>query len=600
MDADERTLWRLLARPRARVGIAAGGLVAALGGGLLLATSGHLVDPVAYGLQIATMIIGTVAAALVWIRRRPGNRVALLLLTLALAIAIAPLQGASGDVLHSLGVLADPAVLWLSYFVVFAFPEGRLKGRPERLILLGWALYCAVGFAPWFFFSPTITGGSPLADCTASCPANGLMIADRPTVAAGLGTGLSWLVIAVATATIALLVFRLVSASRPRRRALLPVYVAALMLTAPLLVFHGFAAGVLELDADTLSVTGWFVTIGRTALAFGFLLAIAQASVFAGTALERLMAQIGGGPHAARLRGVVADALDDPALELVFRVHGSDRYVDSHGEPIPAVTARDGRATSLVAQKGEAVGAIWHDPALNTDPELIRAASQAILLALDNGRLEVALALSRAQTAEAAGAARRKVERDLHDGAQQQLLALQIKVALTHELAEQDSEIAARLADVGDRLEDVVRELRDLARGVRPPLLRDFGLPAALASAAQRSRPPAALVADGIARYPDDVENAVYFCCLESLQNVGKHAGADARARVLVCEQADELWFEIVDDGVGCELEPTRGAGAGLANMNERVAALRGSLTIESGIGRGMQIRGRIPLVTQP
>jgi signal transduction histidine kinase len=600
MAAVERTLWPLLTRPQARVGIAAGGLAAALGGGVLLATSGHLVDPVAYGLQIATMIIGTVAAVLVWIRRRPGNRVALLLLALALALALASLQGANGDLLHSLGVLADPAILWLSYLVVFAFPEGRLKGRAERLVVLGWALYFPVGFAPWFFFSPTVTGGSPLADCTASCPANGLMIADRPTLAAGLGTGLSWFVIALATATIALLLFRLASASRPRRRALLPVYVPALMLTIPLLVFHGFAAGVLKLDADTLSVTGWFVTIGRTALSFGFLLALAQASVFAGAALERLLDQIGENPSASQLQGIVAEALDDPALELVFRVDGSHRYVDSHGEPIAAVTARDGRATTLVTRQGEAVGAIWHDPALNTDPELIRAASQAILLAIDNGRLEVELAASRAQTAAAAEAARRKVERDLHDGAQQQLLALQIKVALTHELAEQDSEIAARLTDLGDRLEDVVRELRDLARGVRPPLLRDFGLPAALASAAQRSRPPAELVADGIARYPDDVETAVYFCCLESLQNVGKHAGADARARVRVREQADELCFEIVDNGVGCDLVPGGGPGAGLANMNERVAALRGSLTIESGIGRGMQIRGRIPLATRP
>jgi signal transduction histidine kinase len=599
MAADERRLWSLLARPRVRVAVAACGLVASLGGGVLLATSDHLVDPLAYGLQVAITLIGTVAAALVWIRRRPGNRVALLLLVLALALAGIALQGASGDLLHSLGVLADPVVLWLGYLVVFAFPEGRLTGRPERLIVLGWALYFPVGFAPWFFFSPTVTGGSPLADCTASCPANGLMIADRPTLAAGLGTGVSWFVIALATATIALLLFRLGAASRPRRRALLPVFVPALLLTAPLLVFHGFAAGVVELGAETLNVTGWFVTFGRAALAFGFLLAIAQASVFAGIALERLIGQIGGNPNASRLRAIVADALDDPSLELVFRVDGDGRYVDSGGKPIAAVDARDGRASSLVARQGEAVGAIWHDPALNTDPELIRAASQAILLALDNGRLEVELAASRAQTAAAAEAARRKVERDLHDGAQQQLLALQIKVALTHELAEQDSEIAARLVDLGDRLQDVVHELRDLARGVRPPLLRDFGLPAALASAAQRSGPPVALVADGIARYPDDVETAVYFCCLESLQNVSKHAGADARAEVRVREQADELWFEIIDDGVGCELEPAGGPGAGLANMSERVAALRGSLTVETGVGRGMQIRGRIPLATR-
>ena len=107
-------------------------------------------------------------------------------------------------------------------------------------------------------------------------------------------------------------------------------------------------------------------------------------------------------------------------------------------------------------------------------------------------------------------------------------------------------------------------------------------------------------MADGIARYPDEVETAVYFCCLESLQNVAKHAGADARAQVRVLEQADELCFEIVDDGVGCErLADSAAHGAGLTNMTERVAALRGSLTVESAAGHGMQVRGRIPLAAR-
>jgi hypothetical protein len=151
------------------------------------------------------------------------------------------------------------------------------------------------------------------------------------------------------------------------------VYVPALILTIPLLGFHGFAAGVLSLDADALSKAGWTVTIGRVLMPFGFMLAIVQANFFAGAALKRLIARISDSPSPAGLREVVADALDDPSVELVFRVDGGAGFVDSHGEPVTSSTARDGRASSPVARRGETVAVIWHDPALNTDPELVSA-----------------------------------------------------------------------------------------------------------------------------------------------------------------------------------------------------------------------------------
>ena len=590
------SLWAVLADPGVRIAIAAGGLVLGIGGGLLVGTSDHLVDGVAYGLQLAIMVIGTVWAALVWLKRRPGNRVGVLLLALALATSAMTLQGARNEVLHSLGVLVEPAFFLLAYAAIFAVPEGRLGGWTERLILAGMALYFAVAFLPWLFFSPVTPGGAPLAGCNESCPANGLMIADRPKLAASFGSDMAWAVIVVLTATLACLVFRLVVATRPRLRMLLPVYVPALMLTIPLLGFHGFAAGVLHLDADTLSTAGWFVTTSRCLTAFGFLLAIAQASYFAGSALKRLLSEIGGNPSALRLREIVADALDDPSVELAFRVDGRDHFVNSQGEPVAGVAAPDGRATSAVGRQGDTVAAIWHDPVLNTDPELLQAASQAMLLALENGRLESELAAARMRAVAAGDEARRKVERDLHDGAQQQLVGLQIKIALARELVGDDPEVSARLADVGQRIDAILDELRDLAHGVRPPLLRHGGLRAALGAAAHRSTLPVELEAAGLARYPEAVESAVYFCCLEALQNVGKHAGADAHAAIRVSERADALCFEIVDDGVGCEITPGRGSGGGLTNMSERVAAVHGTLTVDSGGGRGTRVSGRIPL----
>ena len=525
-------VWAALGDPRVRTAIALGGLVAAVGGGLLLATSDHLVDPVAFGTQLCLMVIGTVAAALVWIKRRPENRVGPLLLAFAFVTAGLALEGADDEILHSLGVALEPLFFLLAYLVVFAFPEGR-TGRAERLLLAGMALYFLVAFVPWLFFSPVVSGGGPLFGCNASCPANGLMIADRPNIAASFGSDLAWAVIALLTATIVLLAVRLATASRPRRRTLLPVYVPALVLSVPLLGVPRLRGGRAppgrghpvgsRLDRDRRPRRDAVRVPARDRPG------------------ERLRGQRPDAAHGADRRQsrarracgeIVAGALDDPSVELAFRVDGDDGFVDSRGEPVAGVTARDGRATSLVGRQGETVAAIWHDPALNTDPELVNAASQAVLLALENGRLDAELrtttdelAASRARNAAVGAAERRRVERDLHDGAQQQLVALQIKVALARELAPSDSEVAARLADVGYGLEDVLSELREFAHGAAPPLLRNAGLSTALASAAQRSVPPAAFVADGVARYPDEIETAVYFCCLEALQNVRKHAG---------------------------------------------------------------------------
>jgi hypothetical protein len=284
----------------AQLAIAVGGFLLAVGGGLLLATSDFLVDPVAYGIQTGVMIFGATVAGLVWVRRRPANRVGLMLLALALVTAVVPLQGSDSAYLHSLGVLVEPVYFLLTYVVVFAFPEGNRIGRAERLILALITLYFLVGFVPWMFFSPVVPGGAPLAGCD-PCPPNGLMIADRPNLAAGFGTDLSWAVIAIMTATIVLLVARLVMASRPRRRTLLPVYVPALVLTVPILGFHGFAAGILQLGPQTLSDAGWTIVFARSALPFGFLLAIALASLFASGALKRLIGEIGSNPDPARL-----------------------------------------------------------------------------------------------------------------------------------------------------------------------------------------------------------------------------------------------------------------------------------------------------------
>ena len=155
--------------------------------------------------------------------------------------------------------------------------------------------------------------------------------------------------------------------------------------------------------------------------------------------------------------------------------------------------------------------------------------------------------------------------------------------------------MARRLADVGTELEEILDELRDLAQGLYPPLLREFGLHDALVSVARRSAPPARVEDSGIGRYPEDTEAAVYFCCVESLQNVGKHAGVGANAVVRLWQDVGGLWFEIQDDGVGCDVESVSRSGAGYTNMTDRIAAVGGELAVESRLGEGTKVRGSVP-----
>ncbi len=579
---------------------AAAGLLLAIGAGLLLATSDHLVDPLAYGIQRAVIIVGWSSAALYWLVRRPGNRLGLAFVALALASGVMSLQGASNPLLHSIGVFGDFPSFVLAYYVIFAFPDGRLTGTPERLLLAGWALSFFTSSFPQLFFSPVVSGGGPIAGCNSACPTNAFMIADRPTIANGLGSNGSYLVLALGVGTLAVLFYRLATATRPRRRALIPVYVVAVMLTVPVLIFHGVVGDRLDVDPSTISDVGWFLSVGRALLPYGFVLSIVVSTFFAATALKKIVARLVESPSAAQLRATLAESLDDPSLELGFRLEQGDGFVDSAGKPF-ASTPPAGQSSTPVTRNGETVAVIMHDAALNTDPELVAAAGQALLLAVENGRLtaelestSTELRATRARIVATGDAERRKIERDLHDGAQQHLTALSIRVGLAREFA--DPEAAQRLDDVGKELDEILEELRDLAHGLYPSVLREFGLREALASVVRRSAPPATLEAAAIGRYSEDVEAAVYFCCVESLQNAAKHAGSGTSAVVRLWGRDGRLDFEIVDDGSGFDVESARGSGNGFTNMTDRMAGVGGTLSVDSAQGRGTTVRGSLPV----
>jgi signal transduction histidine kinase len=236
------------------------------------------------------------------------------------------------------------------------------------------------------------------------------------------------------------------------------------------------------------------------------------------------------------------------------------------GEPLTPTERK------LVSDPGSQAGLVRRNVALIAD---LRASRQRLVAAQDDQR--------------------RKLERNLHDGAQQQLVALAVKLRLAESLAERDpSATKTMLTDLRTETGEALESLRDLARGIYPTLLADKGLAAALESQARKGSVPTEVRSEGIGRYPPDVESAVYFCALEALNNVAKYAGA-TRAEVRLAQADGELTFEVSDDGDGFDPVQT-GYGTGLQGMADRLDAIGGTLKVHSQPGKGAQVTGRVPV----
>jgi signal transduction histidine kinase len=218
---------------------------------------------------------------------------------------------------------------------------------------------------------------------------------------------------------------------------------------------------------------------------------------------------------------------------------------------------------------------------------------------LRNVRLIEDLRESRRRIVSAQDERARSLERNIHDGAQQQLVALSVKLRLAEGLVERDPEkTRAILADLQVQTTETLGDLRDLARGIYPPLLADKGLPAALEAHARRSTVPVTVQPDGVGRYGQDIESAVYFCCLEALNNIAKYADAST-AEIRLSQTDDQLTFEVVDDGRGFE-PAAAGRGTGLKGMAERLAAIDGTLEVTSEPGAGTRVHGSVPVDGAP
>ena len=555
-------------------------------------TSEHLERPGAAAVYWGCLTAGPMAIGLYWWIRRPASRFGPLLIGFGVLQWVTSWQASDLPLPFVIGVLAEGPAFLLRYYVFLAFPMGRLE-PPAARWLMGALWVVLLGFfLPWALFSPVIAGAGRLTGCGSACPENVLQVASAPSVVEVAGKTETYGLLAITVAVFVVYLARLRTASRPQRRSLAAVAVTSLLLL-PAWFASSFGAYILMLDPAALDGLAWGVVATRALLPLGFLIALLQAERFAAKALRTLLERLAARPTPEQWRDEIAGVLDDSSLRLGYYEPATGRYCEADGAELTPPPRSARLAWVPVDRAGRPVAAMLMDETLAEDPELVRTAASATLLAVENGHLEGELLASRARIVEAGDAARRRIERDLHDSAQQRLVALRIHLTLTGAQLHR-SEERAILERLGDEVEEVIDELRAVAHGIYPQVLADRGVGAALAAVARRSAIPVNVLDAGIGRHAEATEMTVYFCCLECLQNAAKHAGPGAAVTIRLSETDSRVCFSVDDDGAGFDPGAVE-RGAGLTNLADRVAAVGGILEIDAGPGRGTHITGSVP-----
>jgi signal transduction histidine kinase len=526
-----------------------------------------------------------VCGLIVW-QRRPDSRTGLwMTATGFLYLGPQLLEEIDTSVAFTLGELF--AVVWLVPFaaLVLGYPTGRLTGPADRIPVAVFAFGTTVMQLLWLMFLP------------AEAYDNVLMIWSDAGAADAIDTTQRTINSTAGAAVAVIALTRWWRAAPALRRLLLPVLaggIAAAVLAGQ--AYYRLLAG--EWMRPTFEITS--VVLFLIPLAF---LVGALRAQMARAGMADLVVALHRAPDAKGLGKLLARTLRDPSLELVYWLPGFETYVDDEGKPVELPAAGSNRVATPILHDGEPVAALVHDPALTYERELLDVVVAAADVALERRRLHAELesrveelAGSRARIVEAGDEARRRIERDLHDGAQQRLVSLAIALRLTEDRIKDDPETAATLVAAARReVSESIEELRELARGIHPAVL-EHGLDTALHSLATRSQTPVLVDVDLAERLPGPVELAAYFVACEGLANVGKYAQA-SEATIRVTREDDVLVVEVGDDGIG----GADGAnGSGLRGLTDRVEALGGRLQVSSPPGAGTTLRAELPVAVRP
>lgn len=535
-----------------------------------------------------------VLAGLVAWMRRPANRLGPLMTAAGLALLLRQLRYSHDPLAFTVFFALGEVAYALAAHSVLAYPSGRVSGRAERALV-------KVGYAAMLLFPVAILlvydGTRPLRFMDPSSRESLLLVArdgDLAVLLQQVFVVFVWGVLA--TVFVGLVLRRLIRATPRARRLLAPLLLGAVVF-ALRAVFEGIFTFVERPTAVVYDYLLWWQIVGFVALPLALLAGMLRARLARASVGELVLELERAPPH--EFRDALARTLGDPALEVAFWLPERREFVDAAGRPVE-LPADDGRrVVTRLDHDGEPLAAIVHDATLGDEPKLLHASGAAVRLALENARLhaETRAQLARVQESRvrivaAADEERRRIERDIHDGAQQRLvaLALQLRSAQRQVGSSAAPELDRLLAAAVGELQVAVEELRELARGVHPAILTEEGLAAALDSLGSRTPLSVSLdVADG--RLPPGVEATAYFVVCEALANVVKHARA-SKAAIRAERRNGVLVVEVEDDGVGGAHAEN---GSGLRGLADRVEAHGGRLVIESPAGGGTRIVGEIP-----
>jgi signal transduction histidine kinase len=579
---------------RALVAIALAGLVAGGAAVALVVSSEHIPNAgagIAIGLLITWSFVGTGLYAW-W--RRPASRFGALMTAVGFTFMLGALTASDDSVVFTIGVLLSSL-----YFVVFAhmllaYPDGRLEQRWHGWLIAGGYVLALIGLLPqllWGF-------SERMMDSCANCPESALLIERNDTLRDVFNALTSAIGVAVVAIVLAILLRRWRAATAPQRRAQAPVLWSGVAMMVLLATALGTDAAGISRLTDLLGTLGLVVF---ASVPWVFLIGLVRSRVARAGAVSELLLRLGEAPGTGTLRSRLADALGDRSLQLVFWLDDKRRWVDAAGRAFELPPAdHPARAWTAVELEGRRVGAIVYDITLNEEPELLGSVAAAAGLAMENERLQAQLRArveelraSRARIVEAGTDERRRLERNLHDGAQQRLVALSLTLRLAQANVHKDPEKADELMSAAQQeLTLALGELRELARGIHPAILSDRGLGAALEALAGRASIPVQLAELPSDRLPKPIEAAAYFVVAEALTNVVKYAHAN-QATVSVTRRNGNAVVEVADDGIG-GADPDRGSG--LRGLADRVSALDGRMLLDSPAGAGTRLRAEIPV----
>jgi signal transduction histidine kinase len=559
----------------------------------LVLTSNHEPETVATAILaplIGLSFIGTGTFAW-W--RRPLNRFGLLMLSVGFAWFLSGLAESNNATIFTIGTYIQPLYIAIVVHMVLAFPTGRLETLGQRAIVI--AGYLDVLFVRLPFF---LLGGDLSGRLTGHPPDNAFALVEHTDLADVFDYTSMLIGAVVLVSALFLLLRKRNAATRPQRRAQAPMLWNGLVLLVLLgLSFLMELAGVPD---EVTSVANLLALIAFAVLPLAFLAGLVRSRYSRAGAVGALIERLNNPEDDRSLAQALADALGDRSLKLVYWRPSAGHYVTYDGRPVQMPGPGSGRAITEVEREGIRVGAIIHDESLREEPGLVRAAAASAALALENERLEAELRArldelqsSRARLVEVSMFERRRLERDLHDGAQQRLVALSLQLGLAKRRLEggDDRSAGAMLDAARDELARALEELRELARGIHPAVLTDRGLQAAIETLADRAPLPVTLDAMPPERLPAPVEAAAYFVVAEALTNVVKYAGA-SQAGVRIARDDGFAVVEVRDDGVG-GADPT--GGTGLRGLADRLAALDGRLEVHSPPGAGTLVRAKVP-----